>query len=86
MAESGADVCEICGYTTNSHLVHTAEGHIYCSKHFLLHVLNDEIEEEKIKLEEEKVRLEEEKIKLEEEKLKLEEEKLRVEREKKHHK
>jgi hypothetical protein len=36
--------CHLCGYVTNRHLIHAEEGKIYCVPHYLLHILNDEIE------------------------------------------
>lgn len=36
--------CHLCGFVTNRHLIHSGDGKIYCVPHYLLHVLNDEIE------------------------------------------
>ncbi|MHA1405961.1 MAG: hypothetical protein ACTSSG_01085 [Candidatus Heimdallarchaeaceae archaeon] len=33
--------CHICGYTSSRHLIHTDDGHCYCTEHYLLHVLHD---------------------------------------------
>ncbi|NPD89702.1 MAG: hypothetical protein HGN29_13405 [Asgard group archaeon] len=38
------DKCNICGYMTNSHIIHTQEGKCYCTKHYLAHILHDDIE------------------------------------------
>jgi hypothetical protein len=45
----GMDKCDECGFTTSCHLVHTKEGKCYCTRHYLMHILHDSIEEYKIK-------------------------------------
>lgn len=38
------EICHLCGYVTDRHLIHAAEDKIYCVSHYLLHILNNEIE------------------------------------------
>jgi len=54
MTESTADVCDVCGYTTSRHLIHDIDGCCYCTRHYLLHILNDEVKKEKLEAEEQK--------------------------------
>lgn len=46
------DVCDECGFTTQRHLIHTSDGRCYCTHHYLLHLLHEEIEEEREKMRE----------------------------------
>lgn len=39
------DKCFECGYTSCRHLIHTREGKCYCTRHYLMHILHDDIEE-----------------------------------------
>jgi len=38
------EICHLCGYVTDRHLIHAGDDKIYCVSHYLLHILNDEIE------------------------------------------
>ena len=54
LTESCVDVCDICGFTTNKHLIHASDGNCYCTRHYLMHLLREDIEEAELQLEEQK--------------------------------